>query len=150
MILYLDATALIKLYVAEPGTGPVREAVKNAAAVYSVDINYLEVRAALAEGARLGLVTDKAAKKAQEDFETDWQAINVVEPDQALLRLAGDYAQTHGIAAKAALNLAAVQKINGQTGAMSLRFMGHPETQAVVSKLALATGDMCSANTPIT
>ena len=56
MILYLDATALIKLYVAEPGSGPLRQAVKNAAAVYSVDINYLEVRAAFAEAARLGYI----------------------------------------------------------------------------------------------
>lgn len=141
MILYLDASALIKLYVAEPGSGPVRQAVKNASAVYSVDVNYLEVRAALAEGARLGLLTDKAANKTQEDFETDWQSVNVVVPDQALLRLAGDFAQTHGIAAKVALNLAAMQKISDQIGAASLRFMGYSETKILVSKLALATSD---------
>lgn len=141
MILYLDASALIKLYVAEPGSGPVRQAVKNASAVYSVDVNYLEVRAALAEGARLGLLTDKSAKKAHEDFETDWQGVNVVVPDQALLRLAGDLSQAHGIAAKVALNLAAMQKISDQIGAASLRFMGYPEAKVLASKLALATSD---------
>ena len=134
MILYLDAIALIKLYVAEPGSGPLRQAVKNAAAVYSVDINYLEVRAALAEAARLGLLTDKAAKKAREDFEADWQAINVIVPDQALLRLAGDLAETHALGAKAGLNLAALQKISDQVGAESIQFMGQADSVALVSK----------------
>lgn len=134
MILYLDATALIKLYVAEPGSGPLRQAVKNAAAVYSVDINYLEVRAALAEAARLGLLTDKAAQRAREDFEADWQAINVVVPDQALLRLAGDLAETHALAAKAGLNFAALQKISDQVGAGGIQFMGHADSVALVSK----------------
>ena len=132
MILYLDATALIKLYVAEPGSGPLRQAVKNAAAVYSVDINYLEVRAALAEAARLGLLTDKAAQKAREDFEADWQAINVVVPDQALLRLAGDLAETHALGAKAGLNLAALQKMSDQVGAGGIQFMGHADSVALV------------------
>ena len=132
MILYLDATALIKLYVAEPGTGPLRQAVKNAAAVYSVDINYLEVRAALAEAARLGFLTDKAAQRAREDFETDWQAINVVVPDQALLRLAGDLAETHALGAKAGLNLAALQKMSDQVGAGGIQFMGHADSVALV------------------
>ena len=134
MILYLDATALIKLYVAEPGSGPLRQAVKNAAAVYSVDINYLEVRAAFAEAARLGLLTDKAAQKAREDFEADWQAINVVVPDQALLRLAGDLVETHALGAKAGLNLAALQKIIDQVGAGSIQFKGHADSVALVSK----------------
>ena len=134
MILYLDATALIKLYVAEPGSGPLRQAVKNAAAVYSVDINYLEVRAALAEAARLGLLTDKAAQKAREDFEADWQAINVVVPDQALLRLAGDLAETHALGAKAGLNLAALQKISDQVGAGGIQFMGHADSVALIAK----------------
>jgi len=134
VILYLDATALIKLYVAEPGSGPLRQAVKNAAAVYSVDINYLEVRAALAEAARLGFLTDKAAQRAREDFETDWQAINVVVPDQALLRLAGDLAETHALGAKAGLNLAALQKISDQVGTGSIQFKGHADSVALVSK----------------
>ena len=134
MILYLDATALIKLYVAEPGSGPLRQAVKNAAAVYSVDINYLEVRAALAEAARLGLLTEKAAQKAREDFEADWQAINVVVPDQALLRLAGDLAETRVLGAKAGLNLAALQKISDQVGAGNIQFIGEAKSVARVAK----------------
>jgi predicted nucleic acid-binding protein len=138
VILYLDASALIRLYVAEPGSGPIRQAVKNASAVYTVDASYLEVRAALAEGARLGLLTDKAAKKAREDFEVDWQRINAVVPDPALLRLAGDLAELQGVAASVALHLAAMQKIRDQLGSTSMRFMGTQRTMALVSKLAIA------------
>ena len=141
MILYLDASALIKLYVAEPGSGPVRQAVKNASAVYAVDASYLAVRSALGEAARLGLLTDKAAKKAREDFEADWQCINVVAPDQALMRLAGDMAETHAIAANMALNLAVVQKIRDQVGSLAMRFMGYQDTSAIVTRLAIATTD---------
>lgn len=137
MILYLDASGLIKLYVAEPGSGPVRQAVKGAAATYAVDASYLAVRTALVEGARTGLLTNKAAKHARDDFEADWQAIHVVVPDQALLRLAGDIAETHAVAASVALNTAAIQKIREQIGAATMQFIGYHHTQALVTQLAL-------------
>lgn len=142
MILYLDASALIKLYVAEPGSGPVRQAIKNASAIYTVDASYLAVRTALGEAARIGLLTDKAAKKAREDFETDWPCFNVVVPDQALMRLAGDMADAHAVASSVALNLAAIQKISDQLGSTSMRFMGHQHLTTIVSKLAIATIDI--------
>lgn len=137
MILYLDASGLIKLYVAEQGSGPVRQAVKDAAATYAVDASYLAVRTALVEGARMGLLTEKAAKRARDDFETDWQAIHVVVPDQALLRLAGDIAETHAVAASVALNVASMQKIREQIGACAIRFIGYHRTQALATKLML-------------
>jgi predicted nucleic acid-binding protein len=138
MILFVDAAALIKLYAAEPGSRHVRQAVHNAVGVYAVDFSYIEVRAALAEGVRQGLLMANAAKKARADFESDWQAIHVVEPDQALLRLASEIAETHGLAAKVAMQLAAMQKIRDQLGAVPLHFLGSGATQALAVRLAIA------------
>jgi hypothetical protein len=67
--------------------------------------------------------------------------VNVVVPDQALLRMAGDIAETHAIPAGAALNLAAVHKIREQIGSVAMRFIGHRRMAELVSKLALATTD---------
>lgn len=138
MILFLDAFALIKLYVAEPGSGPIRQALKGASAVYTVEVSYLAVRSALGEAARLGLLTGKAASKAREDFEKDWLCFNVVAPDQAMLRLAGDFSDSHGLAWGEALCLAAIQKIRDQIGASAMRFIGSQNTNNVVSRLAIA------------
>lgn len=138
MILFVDATALIKLYAAEPGSRQVRQAVLNAAGVYAVDFTYIEVRAALAEGVRQGLLMANAARKARDDFESDWQAIHVVTPDQALLRLASEIAESHGLAAKAAMQLAAMQKIRDQLGSVPLHFLGASASQAIAATMDIA------------
>jgi predicted nucleic acid-binding protein len=48
VILFLDASAFIKLYVAEAGSGAMRRTVRNATAVYAVDLTYVEACAAFA------------------------------------------------------------------------------------------------------
>ncbi len=48
MILYLDTSALVKLYVDEPGSASLREALVRAKAVYTHQITYVEIRAAFA------------------------------------------------------------------------------------------------------
>ena len=141
MLLYLDASALVKLYVAEPGSGSVRQAVKNASAVYAVDASYLAVRTALSQAHRLGMLTEKAAKRASDDFEIDWQAVNVVVPDQALWRLAADFAQTYRVLPGAALDLAALQKITEYIGTVALRFIGRASLTEIASGRGIGVTD---------
>ena len=52
MILYLDASALVKRYVAEPGSAEVSEAISRAEAIGTALISRAEVAAALAKAVR--------------------------------------------------------------------------------------------------
>lgn len=116
MILFLDAGACIKLYVAEAGSGLMRRSVRNATAVYALDLAYVEVCAAFAQAAKSGLLRPKDAEAAQADFDRDWQNINVVTPDAALLRRAAQFAAAGSLNTSAALNLAAAEGIARQLG----------------------------------
>lgn len=57
MILYLDASALVKLYVDEAGTSMVVGRIQRAEAVATVLITYAEARAALARHRREGALS---------------------------------------------------------------------------------------------
>ena len=94
MILFLDASAFIKLYVVEPGSGPLRRALKQASAVFALDATYVEVRGALARAVASGMLRETVVRQARGDFERDWQGVHAVVPDPAMLRRAAELAET--------------------------------------------------------
>ena len=57
MILYLDTSALVKLYVDEPGRERVEAAVRNAERIATVRVTYAEARAAFARQRRERAIT---------------------------------------------------------------------------------------------
>lgn len=146
MILFLDAGACIKLYVAEAGSGLVRRSVRNAMAVYALDLAYVEVCGAFAQAGKSGLLRPKDAEAAQADFDRDWQNINVVAPDAALLRRAAQLAAAGSLGTSAALNLAAAEGIQRQLGrAVPFRVcLADPRTAEVAAGLGLPLLDLSS------
>lgn len=72
MICYLDSSALVKLFVDEPGTAEVSRAVKKAELVGTVAISRAEVIAALAKAVRVGALSMDDAKSARHRFRTEW------------------------------------------------------------------------------
>lgn len=143
MILFLDAQAFIKLYVAEAGSGALRRAVRNATAVYAIDPTYVEVCAAFARAGQSGLLRTKHADAARVDFDRDWQSVSVVSPDAAMLRRAADVAGTEGLSTSAGLNLAAAEAIKRQLGASVAYRIGivDPNGAACAKRLGLPTLD---------
>ncbi len=87
MILYLDTSALVKLYVAEDGSDSVNEAVSAAEAVAASRVAYAETRAALAAAARLGRIEEEERAAAVAVFRAEWQLFAVVNMTQALVEL---------------------------------------------------------------
>lgn len=61
MILYLDASALVKRYVAESGSDIVRDAIATAEVVGTSVISRVETVAALAKAMRVGALTRNEA-----------------------------------------------------------------------------------------
>ena len=139
MILFLDASAFVKLYVVEPGSGLFRRALKQATAVFAIDTTYVEVRGALARAVASGMLRETVVRQANSDFERDWQGVHAVVPDSAMLRRAADLAETGPIDTLGALNLSAAEAIARQLPAGSGFAVGtgDPERSELAARLGL-------------
>lgn len=96
MIVYLDASALVKLYVAERGSKETAEISARAEVVATSLISRAEVAAALAKAVRIGLLDSEPARQAQRVFANQWVNIARIPVTEALVSraegLAWDYA----------------------------------------------------------
>lgn len=106
MIVYLDASALVKRYVAELGSANVEELIGEARATGTAVLSRAEVSAALAKAARVGYVTRAAALKAMEAFNADWEHLIRLQFGEPLAARAGALAWEHGLRGYDAVHLA--------------------------------------------
>ena len=83
MILYLDASALVKRYVSELGTKEVLTLTAAAEAVATSLVSRAEVAAALARAVRLGVLDQDGGRRAQRRFSRDWPDIARVPVGEA-------------------------------------------------------------------
>jgi predicted nucleic acid-binding protein len=73
MIVYLDASALVKRYVAERGSQEVGKLAKEASVLATSIITRAEVAAAIQRAARMELVDLAEAQKAVLAFRSEWE-----------------------------------------------------------------------------
>ncbi len=116
MILYCDSSALVKLYVAEPGSDEVRAAVDAAEAVATCRITWAEIHAALSRRAREAPEDTMAIEGAKRTFAADWPHCVVIEVSQAVVERAGEYADTFALRGYDAVQLAAAQILAETSG----------------------------------
>lgn len=95
MIVYLDTSDLVKLYVEEIGSARIRDVVREAMVVSTSKIAYAEARAAFARKQKDDGLPIKVLQKIVEDFNRDWEGYFVIEVTDGLIRFAGDIAQKH-------------------------------------------------------
>ena len=119
MILYLDTSALVKLYVDEPGRAAVVSEIEGAAVVATVRMAYAEARAAFARKRREGGLDAKSLRLAVELLDEDWAAYNVVDVSEPLVRRAGILAERHGLRGYDAVHLAAAVELDRAGGHVS-------------------------------
>ena len=105
MIVYLDTSSLVKLYVEEEGSADVAASVKKASAVATSMIAYAEARAAFARRFRERSLTKRAYKSLLLSFEKDWTNYAQVKVSQDLIRLAGGLAEKHALRGFDAIHL---------------------------------------------
>lgn len=106
MIVYLDASALVKRYVAEAGSGEVEALIDEARAIGTAVVSRAEVAAALAKAARVGLITRAAALKALDAFNVDWEHLIRLQFGEPLAARAAALAWEHGLRGYDAVHLA--------------------------------------------
>lgn len=107
MILYLDASALVKRYVKERGSEDVIAFTTAAEAVATSLVSRAEVAAALARAVRLGVLNDDGGRRAQRRFLREWPDLARIPVNEALVSRAGTLAWDHGLRGYDAVQLAA-------------------------------------------
>jgi predicted nucleic acid-binding protein len=106
VILYLDTSSLVKLYVVEPGSEEVRRLVDRAELVSTSVVAYPEACAAFARRHREKSLTPAGHRRARAAFEADWPRLVALEVADPLARRAGHLAERHRLRGFDALHLA--------------------------------------------
>ena len=115
MILYLDSSAWLKLYVAERGTQEVITAVRSAELVAISRVAYAEARAALARVLREKRTTRPEHRKRIAALNADYADVLKVEVSEDVVRLAGELAESHALRGFDAIHVASAMWLARKT-----------------------------------
>lgn len=107
MILYLDASAAVKRYVAEQGSAEVRQAIATATVVGIVVIGRVEIVAALATAVRMRALSAMEAETARQVLRAEWPDYVRLRTTEALAARADDLAWQYRVRGYDAVHLAA-------------------------------------------
>lgn len=116
MILYLDTSALVKLYVRESGTDETRARLADASLVATSRVAYPEARAALARRQREAAITRSGLARAVAALDRDLARLVVVELSVRLARRAGALAERRALRGVDAIHLASALELEQLTG----------------------------------
>ncbi|HEY7674042.1 MAG TPA: type II toxin-antitoxin system VapC family toxin [Burkholderiales bacterium] len=123
MILYLDTSAYVRLYVREADHDRVWSAARSAAQIATHLIAYAEMRSALARMQRLGRLREAEVDSIRRTFEQDWRITLRILPTEAMVRRAGDLAERFGLRGYDSVHLAAAESLLVGHGADFLCFL---------------------------
>ncbi len=119
MITFLDTSALLKVYLDEPGSTVVRELVASTPVAVS-GLAYVEARAGLARRRRELPSVEAPLREATRFFEGHWSSLAVVPATPDLLRAAADLCDAHPLRAGDAIQLASALAIRAAGGTVRL------------------------------
>jgi predicted nucleic acid-binding protein len=106
VILYLDTSSLVKLYVEEPGSAAVRGMLEEAEIAATSVVAYPEARAALARRRRERSLTVAGHRRAKAALDADWPRMLALDVSASVARAAGDLAERQRLRGFDALHLA--------------------------------------------
>ena len=107
MIVYLDASALVKRYVGEAGSLEVNALLAPVAVAGTSVISRAEVAAAISKAVRVGVLNREEAKSAFQVFTLDWENLARLQMTEVLAARAATLAWEHGLRGYDAVHLAA-------------------------------------------
>ena len=116
MILYLDTSALVKLYSDEEGSKLVRQGVRNSDLIATSLVAYAEGRSALARKSRSRDISRTTFIRCKRDFERDWPRLHRLPIDEPLVRKAGEFSEQHALRSLDALHLATADTLQARLG----------------------------------
>ena len=111
MILYLETSNLVKLYVKETDSEAVFESVRAADFVATSVLAYAEARAAFARKRREKGISEKSLGRIKTALDRDWSSFFVLNVTPVFARRAGDLAEKHALRGFDALHLASAVEL---------------------------------------
>lgn len=115
MRLYLDTSALLKLYVEEDDSDFVEGAVQATETTATSIITYVETRSAFSRRRRDGSLTLTDYHRVVREFDREWERYFVIPVTDSLVKSAGKLAETHGLRAYDALHLTSADFFRNKT-----------------------------------
>jgi predicted nucleic acid-binding protein len=115
MILYLDTSALVKLYIDEAESTAVKQRVEVARIVSTSRVAYVEARAGIARKFREAELSKTEYKHMIEDLEEDWQSYFIVEVSESITKLAGQLVHRNPLRGFDAIHLASALFLKNRT-----------------------------------
>ena len=131
MILYLDSSALVKLFIAEQGSPSVHAWVARADSVATSRIAYAEACAAFARRYAERRLSRKEFAAARAALSAQWPTFAAVEIDEFK---AGELAITHNLRGFDAVHLVAALEIRKAVSAVPLLFCSYDQRQMVAAR----------------
>jgi len=111
MILYLDTSALVKLFVPEVHSGAIRAAVAAGGAVATQLLAYTEACSAFARLAESR--ADKSLfRRLRRELEEHWTEWEIVQVDERLVRRAGEFCAQYRLRGYDSVHLAAAERVH--------------------------------------
>ena len=107
MIVYLDASALVKRYVSEAGSREVNALIAGASVVGTAAISHAEVSSALAKAVRMRLLSREEAASALQVFSAEWESLIRLQLTEVLISRAATLAWEQGLRGYDSIHLAA-------------------------------------------
>jgi predicted nucleic acid-binding protein len=115
-VTYLDTSALVKLFVEEPGSAVVATLVTRVEAVATAKIAYAEVHAGLARRHRAGDLSTPAYDVTWQSFEEEWPRYTRLDLHDEILQSARTLIQRHPLRGFDAIHLASALSLQSLTG----------------------------------
>ncbi len=106
VILYLDTSSLVKLYVEEDESSKVDALVKSSEVTATSLVAYAEARAAFARRFREKAFTKNGYNRLKEFFDKDWSRYLILSVTEDMIRLASDLAEKHALRGFDSIHLA--------------------------------------------
>ncbi|HEY66198.1 MAG TPA: type II toxin-antitoxin system VapC family toxin [Caldilineae bacterium] len=106
MIIYLDTSALVKVYIEEASSSEVIRWISEAEVVGVSLLSKVEVAAAFAKAARMGIISRQEADVVWKQFLKDWPSLYKIKVHEYVLDKASELAWTYGLRGYDAVHLA--------------------------------------------
>jgi predicted nucleic acid-binding protein len=106
MIVYLDASAQVKRYVAEEGSPEVNDLLSRADSVLTNLISRAEVAAAIMRASRMGIINREDARKAIAQVRSEWENLQRLPVTEATVGRADTLVSDHDLRGYDAVHMA--------------------------------------------
>ena len=107
MIVYLDASALVKRYIAEDGSSEVNALITRADSTVTNLISRAEVAAAIMRASRMEIINREDALQAMNNFRSEWENLHRLPVTEATVARADSLVSNYDLRGYDAVHMAA-------------------------------------------